>query len=132
MGSAVECLRDELYEVRASLEAKGGKLRRAAEERDARRTTAEQKAKEVEQLGASLQSKEGELQQGRTALSEAQSQLALKDAAFIEEQARTERERMSLEDVQARLAQAERKAPEAEGPATTLKEKGDALTVVEG
>jgi hypothetical protein len=38
---------------------------------------------------------------------------------------------MSLEDAQARLAQAEQKAQKAEGLAITLKEKGDALAMLE-
>jgi hypothetical protein len=50
------------------------------------------------------------------------SQLALKDASLAEAQAHAKCEHVSLEDVQARLAQAEQKAQEAEGLAATLKE----------
>jgi hypothetical protein len=49
------------------------------------------------------------------ALSEAQSRLALKDAALVGAQARAERERMSLKDVQACLTQAKQKSRRLKG-----------------
>jgi uncharacterized protein (DUF3084 family) len=76
LGSAMECLRDEMYEEKASHKPKKGKLHRAEEEHDTHRTAAEQKAKEADQLSAALQGKEGELQQECAALSEVRSQLA--------------------------------------------------------
>lgn len=63
-------------------------------------------------------------------LGEARCQLALRDTALAEAQARAERECMALEDAQARFAQVEQKAQEVEGFATSLKEKNDVL--VEG
>lgn len=56
----------------------------------------------------------------------------LKDTALAEAQAHAEREHMVLEDAHVRLAQAEKKAQEAEGLATAPKENGNALVVVEG
>jgi hypothetical protein len=56
----------------------------------------------------------------------------VKDTTLTEVQAHAERERMALEDAQARLTQAEQKAKEVERLANTVKEKSDALAAVEG
>jgi hypothetical protein len=79
-------------------------LHRIEEERNTHRSTAEQMAKEVEQLRVALQGKDGELQPECATLGEVRSQIALKDTALTEAQARAERERVALEDAQVRLA----------------------------
>jgi chromosome segregation ATPase len=125
-------LHKELDEVQRYFNMRENDLRRTEEKRNTHRFVVEQKAKEIEQLRVALQGKDGELQQERAALGKVRSQIALKDTTFTEAQARAERERMALEDAQACLAQAERKAQEVEGLANTLNEKSDALAVVEG
>jgi uncharacterized protein YjiS (DUF1127 family) len=85
-------------------------LRRTEEERNTHRFAAEQKATEFEQLRVTLRGKHSELQQECVALGELMSKIALKDTALTEAQTHAERERMTLEDAQACLAQAEQKA----------------------
>jgi hypothetical protein len=83
----VECLRDELYEVRVSASLSEDTLRHAQQGHNTNLAAAEQKAKEAKQLGAALQSKEEELQRERMGLDEVKSQLALKDTTLTEAQA---------------------------------------------
>jgi chromosome segregation ATPase len=128
----IDRLREELDEVQRYFKMRENDLRHTEEERNTHHSATEQKAKEVEQLRVTLQGKDGELQQERAALGEVRSQIALKDTALTEAQARAERERMALEDALACLAQAGQKAQEVEGLANTLKEKSDALVAVEG
>jgi chromosome segregation ATPase len=125
-------LHEELDEVQRYFNMRENDLRRTEDKRNTHRSVVEQKTKEIEQLRVALQGKDDELQQERAALGKVRSQIALKDTTFTEAQAHAERERMALEDAQACLAQAERKAQEVEGLANTLNEKSDALAVVEG
>jgi chromosome segregation ATPase len=108
-------LREELDEVQRYFKMMENDLSRTEEERNTHRSAAEHKAKEVEQLGVALQGKDGELQQERAALGEVRSQIVLKDTTLTEAQARAEHERMTLEDAQVHLSQAEQKAQEDEG-----------------
>jgi uncharacterized phage infection (PIP) family protein YhgE len=115
----VERLRSQLRELQGS-----------AVQCDNNLTTADQNAKEAKQLRTALQAKEDQLQRQHAALSDVKSELALKDTTLDEAQAQTNRERKILEKVQARLAEAEQKARQAEQLSTALKEKSDALVTV--
>jgi hypothetical protein len=73
-----------MYEAKASLESKKGELRRAKEERDAHRTAWSRRPRRPNSSTPRCKAKRGELQQEHAALSEARSQLVLKDAALAE------------------------------------------------